>query len=139
MPPILGGRLARPSYFALALAFAFALASALAFCLAVMGRQALGLTFTRLPLTVWYLTFGFLSGQSGSFFLGLEAGLDPAGALVAVAVVVTGATTGAAGAGGGGGGGAFPLGRIGVPVPPTMNAPTPGAATRLSGLPPSTD
>ena len=33
------------------------------------GRHGLGFTFTRLPLTMWYLGFGFLSGQSGSFFL----------------------------------------------------------------------
>src|ERR1700740_933625 len=31
------------------------------------GRHGLGLTFTRLPLTVWYFGLGFLMGQSGSF------------------------------------------------------------------------
>src|SRR4051812_17773363 len=49
---------------AFAFAFAFALARSTAFCLAVSGRHGFSFTFTRLPLTVWYLGLGFLSGQS---------------------------------------------------------------------------
>src|SRR4029079_3271953 len=129
MPPILGGCSNRPGYLAAALAFALALVLALAlalalafavsraFCLAVSGRHGFGFSFTRLPLTVWYLGFGFLSGQSGSFFfLALTTGFVPDETLFGVGVgvvvvdfgVVLGAAGGAAGWAGGTGG--IPLG-----------------------------
>src|SRR6185436_6453949 len=160
MPPILGGSSNGPGYlaaafalafalaraFAFAFAFAFALALSSAFCLAVRGRHGFGFTFTRLPLTVWYFGFGFLSGQSGSFFfLALTPGFVPDETLVEVVVVDFGVVPGAAGgaAGWAGGTGGIPLGRIGVPVPPTRYQPplpfAPGAAISASRLPPSSE
>src|SRR6185369_11346493 len=80
------------------------------------GRHGAGLTFTRLPRTMRYFGFAFLSGQSGSFFLAvrLAAGLaDAVDVVVDVAACVTtvpsGTTTGeplvvTGGAGGAAGG-----------------------------------
>src|SRR6185436_16056503 len=89
-----------------------------AFVVLGRGLHGAGFTFTRLPLTVWYFGFGFLSGQSGSFFLALTPGFVPDETLVEVVVVDFGVVPGATGAAAGwaGGTGGIPLGRIGVPV-----------------------
>ena len=117
MPPILGGSPRGASYFGGGRPAAARRRSTLAFALA-RGRHGLGFTFTRLPLTRWYLAFGFLSGQS---FLRLTAAFAAAG----FAAGVAGAAAAAARR--------WPA-STGQPLPVTLNtAPAPplppGAAT----------